>query len=103
MDELRNITDPQERQAILDEIAAWPGTPQPPCTWRHRLPRPRFRLSNGPVAFLDPEVPQLLAPLGAATAAPADGILARKPRGISTLQEVAVDGEPWQERADSPR
>jgi hypothetical protein len=99
MDELRNITDPEERQAILDEIAAWPGTPQPPCAWRHRLPRPRFRLSNGPAAFLDPHVPQLLAPLGAAIAAPPDGILARKPRGISTLQEVAVDGEPWEERA----
>ena len=33
------------------------------------------------------------------TTAPPDGILARKPRGISTLQEVAVDGEPWEERA----
>ena len=86
---LRRLT-PEEQAAVRQEVAAR-------RPWQ-RVPRQRLRLTGAPLAYLDPAT---LALAGTASAAAPDSVasvLARTPRGISSL-EVEVDGVPWQEVA----
>ncbi|HUZ03386.1 MAG TPA: hypothetical protein VMU89_23830 [Thermomicrobiaceae bacterium] len=84
---LRQLTA-EEQAAVRREVAGR----QP---WQ-RVPRQRLRLANAPLAYLDPATPALVGPPADAAAETVASILARTPRGISSL-EIDIDGLPWQE------
>jgi hypothetical protein len=77
-----NILSATHGETLSEQLA------HPPTTARQRI-----RLSNAPLAHLDPGTPGVPPP----TAAPAASQFSRPARGISTLA-LTVDNQPWQER-----
>jgi hypothetical protein len=91
-EDLRRLS-PEARQSLQLAIAARPPGLRPP--------RQRLTLAAAPLAHLDPATLALAAPPDAPAASvqdPVAALLARAPRGTSTLS-LTVDGAPWTEAA----
>ena len=86
---LRSLTSQQIIQ-VNNEIANRQPSQKPP--------RQRLKLSNAPLAHLDPITVALGQPLQTPSPSPAD-VMMRSQRNISTLA-LQVDGVPWQETHD---
>jgi predicted phage baseplate assembly protein len=90
LETLRLLSE-DEKAVINAQIAARPASV--------RVPRQRLTLNQAPLAHLDMGTIGIgLAP-GSTSASPNETFTTRPSRSISTLQ-LAVDGEPWQERVN---